>query len=112
LTSYLESTTTLRRKAQLNRRLSTYAEIRGVRPLIGVGRTQSLEAGNGIRTRDPQLGKLMLYQLSYPRIQTRFYPAQDLVAHGIYKLTNPTGGAVSALWGTAKKTAGGLLGQK
>ena len=26
------------------------------------------EAGNGIRTRDPQLGKLMLYQLSYSRI--------------------------------------------
>ena len=26
-----------------------------------------LRAGNGIRTRDPQLGKLMLYQLSYSR---------------------------------------------
>lgn len=25
-------------------------------------------AANGIRTRDPQLGKLMLYQLSYCRI--------------------------------------------
>ena len=24
-------------------------------------------AGNGIRTRDPQLGKLLLYQLSYAR---------------------------------------------
>ena len=24
-------------------------------------------AGNGVRTRDPQLGKLMLYQLSYSR---------------------------------------------
>jgi hypothetical protein len=24
-------------------------------------------AGNGIRTRDPQLGRLMLYQLSYSR---------------------------------------------
>jgi hypothetical protein len=24
-------------------------------------------AGDGIRTRDPQLGKLMLYQLSYSR---------------------------------------------
>jgi hypothetical protein len=71
------------------------------------------EAGNGIRTRDPQLGKLMLYQLSYPRIRTRFYPAQDLAAHGIYNLTKPTGGAMSALWGTAaKRTGGGLLGQK
>ena len=27
----------------------------------------SLKAGNGTRTRDPQLGKLMLYQLSYAR---------------------------------------------
>ena len=26
-------------------------------------------AGNGVRTRDPQLGKLMLYQLSYSRLQ-------------------------------------------
>ena len=28
-------------------------------------------AGNGIRTRDPQLGKLMLYQLSYSRLGRR-----------------------------------------
>ncbi len=28
-------------------------------------------AGNGTRTRDPQLGKLMLYQLSYSRPQAR-----------------------------------------
>lgn len=27
-----------------------------------------LGAANGVRTRDPQLGKLMLYQLSYYRI--------------------------------------------
>ncbi len=26
-------------------------------------------AGNGARTRDPKLGKLVLYQLSYARIQ-------------------------------------------
>ena len=26
-----------------------------------------LQAGDGVRTRDPQLGKLMLYQLSYTR---------------------------------------------
>ncbi len=31
-------------------------------PALGSG------AGNGIRTRDPQLGKLMLYQLSYSRV--------------------------------------------
>ena len=28
-------------------------------------------AGNGARTRDPQLGKLMLYQLSYARSQVK-----------------------------------------
>ena len=27
------------------------------------------KAGNGTRTRDPQLGKLMLYQLSYSRVR-------------------------------------------
>ena len=30
-------------------------------------------ADNGIRTRDPQLGKLMLYQLSYVRSLVRYY---------------------------------------
>ena len=55
----------------------------------------------------------MLYQLSYPRIQRRFYPPQDLVAPGIYIVTNRREGAVSALWGTAAKSTGGrLLGQK
>ena len=32
-----------------------------------------LEAGDGIRTRDPQLGKLMLYQLSYTRVMAQPY---------------------------------------
>jgi hypothetical protein len=27
-----------------------------------------MEAGDGVRTHDPQLGKLMLYQLSYARV--------------------------------------------
>jgi hypothetical protein len=31
-----------------------------------------LEAGDGDRTHDPQLGKLMLYQLSYARVERRF----------------------------------------
>ena len=46
----------------------------GVEPVIKVLQTSALttwlrrrKAGNGIRTRDPQLGKLMLYQLSYSR---------------------------------------------
>ena len=51
----------------------------------------------------------MLYQLSYPRTQARFYPAQDLVAHGIYTLTKPTRGAMSALRGTAAKGSSGAL---
>ena len=29
--------------------------------------SSKLKAGDGLRTRDPQLGKLMLYQLSYSR---------------------------------------------
>ncbi|MEA2723054.1 MAG: hypothetical protein QOH59_825, partial [Gemmatimonadales bacterium] len=29
------------------------------------------EAGDGTRTRDPQLGRLMLYQLSYTRVFRR-----------------------------------------
>src|SRR5207248_1738736 len=33
-------------------------------------------AGNGSRTRDPQLGKLMLYQLSYSRSWTRERPGR------------------------------------
>jgi|SRR5215212_5149620 hypothetical protein len=31
-------------------------------------RLDSAEAGDGARTHDPQLGKLMLYQLSYARV--------------------------------------------
>ena len=31
-------------------------------------------AGNGVRTRDPELGKLVLYQLSYTRI-SRILPS-------------------------------------
>ena len=30
-------------------------------------------AGNGIRTRDTKLGKLVLYQLSYARLSLRLY---------------------------------------
>ena len=31
-------------------------------------------AGNEIRTRDPNLGKVVLYQLSYSRIRSACYP--------------------------------------
>ena len=32
------------------------------------------EAGNGTRTRDPNLGKVVLYQLSYSRNHGQSYP--------------------------------------
>ncbi len=32
---------------------------------------EKIGAGNGVRTRDPRLGKPMLYQLSYARSVTR-----------------------------------------
>ena len=35
-----------------------------------------LEADDGVRTRDPQLGKLMLYQLSYVRVDPRIAPSE------------------------------------
>ena len=31
-----------------------------------------LRAGNGTRTRDPNLGKVVLYQLSYSRVQAKY----------------------------------------
>ena len=33
-------------------------------------------ADDGVRTRDPQLGKLMLYQLSYVRVDPRIAPSE------------------------------------
>src|SRR5205823_2090526 len=48
-------------------------------------------AGNGARTRDPQLGKLMLYQLSYPRVR-HILAAQVCGRHGVSISTSPTGG--------------------
>jgi hypothetical protein len=39
-------------------------------------------AGNEVRTRDPKLGKLVLYQLSYSR-QTGFFAINSLFLHPI-----------------------------
>ena len=54
--------------------LSVVKATTGVEPVIRVLQTPALttwlrrrKAGNGVRTRDPQLGKLMLYLLSYSR---------------------------------------------
>ena len=44
-------------------------------PLTGESeRKLCLEAGDGTRTRDPQLGRLMLYQLSYTRVVGSLLP--------------------------------------
>ena len=43
-----------------------------------------LRAGNGTRTRDPNLGKVVLYQLSYSREIRRL----DMEARGIEPLTS------------------------
>jgi hypothetical protein len=47
-------------------------DVIGARVLPAAGgraRRLATGAGDGIRTRDPQLGKLMLYQLSYTRVR-------------------------------------------
>jgi hypothetical protein len=38
-------------------------------------------AGNEVRTRDPDLGKVVLYQLSYSRIGKKWCPGRDLNSH-------------------------------
>jgi hypothetical protein len=38
----------------------------------------STRAGNGTRTRDPNLGKVVLYQLSYSRTPARYRSAHNL----------------------------------
>ena len=49
----------------------------------------SSRAVNGARTRDPQLGKLMLYQLSYYRNQCLLYPRNvDKISEKIGKYKN------------------------
>jgi hypothetical protein len=55
----------------------------GVDQIKGAGDRPFLEeADDGDRTRDPQLGKLMLYRLSYVRARPRLAPpAGDLTAH-------------------------------
>ena len=55
----------------------------GFEPRIRVLQTHALplgyaanRAGNGIRTRDPDLGKVVLYQLSYSRIAFLIYSSK------------------------------------
>ena len=39
-------------------------------------------AGNGIRTRDPNLGKVVLYQLSYSRNRSSTYQSSLRIVNG------------------------------
>ena len=52
------------RRAQ---RKKATAESGSAAPRRNVCRDASFRAGNGTRTRDPNLGKVVLYQLSYSR---------------------------------------------
>jgi hypothetical protein len=42
------------------------------------------EAGNGTRTRDPNLGKVVLYQLSYSRKQRQRYGRKTTLTSAAY----------------------------
>ena len=76
------------------------------KPALRAGLLIDAKAGDGTRTHDPQLGKLMLYQLSYTRVggilarKVRVFSA-SLVTHE----TN-VGGRMSALWGKTEKRSG------
>ena len=41
-------------------------------------------AGDGVRTRDPQLGKLMLYQLSYVRATRSLAPVSPFLSNRVH----------------------------
>src|SRR5690606_18613485 len=44
---------------------------------VGAGVRSGTGAGNETRTRDPDLGKVVLYQLSYSRVRRRILPARN-----------------------------------
>ncbi len=45
----------------------------------GVGITGKSGADDGIRTRDPHLGKVVLYQLSHVRMRRKRTPVRSLI---------------------------------
>ena len=45
-------------------------------------------AGNGTRTRDPDLGKVVLYQLSYSRIDRRMSKTGAIIMNYFYLSIN------------------------
>ena len=64
--------------SSLPRRRST-PELRGRASIIN---REFIGAGDEIRTRDPQLGRLMLYQLSYTRSLPKFQISNLKSQHG------------------------------
>ena len=54
------------------------APVRARGPLADQGATAMFRAGNGTRTRDPNLGKVVLYQLSYSRERTTMLAARSI----------------------------------
>src|SRR5215204_4795387 len=58
------------------------------------------EAGDGARTHDPQLGKLMLYQLSYARVAAILAPDE---ARGRRRSVAPRLGIVGGRWAQGKR---------
>ncbi len=51
-------------------------------------------AGNETRTRDPDLGKVVLYQLSYSRFEDAHFIAEVVFVNHIYSLFSATGSAL------------------
>ena len=62
---------TQRQQDEKRRRGVYSANRRQKKPLVRVAFSLMLGAGNETRTRDPDLGKVVLYQLSYSRLVMR-----------------------------------------
>jgi SHS2 domain-containing protein len=70
------------------------------------------QADDGVRTRDPQLGKLMLYQLSYVRAEGSFYPGvYEWVEHTAELELRIEGASAEEAFADATAALGELLGE-
>ena len=72
-------------------------------------RVEEIGAGNETRTRDPNLGKVVLYQLSYSRIEERYFNLSfdtvkiHLKRTGGRRNTQPTQSLSAAMTGNAAR---------
>ena len=66
------------KKTRVVAALPRSAQVRNRRPSREAARATGAQADDGVRTRDPQLGKLMLYQLSYVRALDILAPALQI----------------------------------